>query len=442
MELPPEVKIVAGPILLPVNGVFVEERIRKDMGDIDELANSIQAVGLIQPIIVTRDQKLVAGERRLRALKKIGVSMLVHAHHFIFNDEVDGLKLKAMEIEENVKRKQLSWQEEVTAKKRLLEVLQQIHGVAQRGRPSSSEQLGVTSPGFGVNKLAALLGESNAQVSKDLELAELIEFVPQLARAETKEAARRQAVLATSVAVALQQVKLNPPKTDAKWTLYEGDFSANASNLVDESVDFIVVDPPYGKETQAMGPNSKPLIASPFADSRADVLAIGEALARESYRVLRADKFASFFFDFVLYPDLVNLLGRAGFEVDLSPLIWVKNTVINTTPYTRYGRSYEPILIARKGEPKMMRPSQRDVLEFQNVITRGTNESKVYQAQKPVALIEKLIIDLCPFEGTVVDWCAGSGTTGVAAIRQKRRAVLFEKDVAACNIIRARLGAL
>jgi site-specific DNA-methyltransferase (adenine-specific) len=89
-----------------------------------------------------------------------------------------------------------------------------------------------------------------------------------------------------------------------------------------------------------------------------------------------------------------------------------------------------------------MRPSQRDVIEIQNVITTGTQEKKLYQAQKPVALIEKLILDLSPPGSTVVDWCAGSGTTGEAALRNGRRVVLFEKDVVACNIIRARLGGL
>jgi DNA modification methylase len=430
------------PELLSVDKIVVEGRVRQEMGDIDELANSIQAVGLIQPIVLTRDYRLIAGERRLRALRKLGINNLVHASHFIYNDEVDDLKIRAMEVEENVKRKDLSWQEAVIAKKRLLEIMQQIHGVARSGYPPRSDSLGLTSSGFGINKLAALLGESNAQTSKDIELASLIEAVPELAKAETKEAARRQASLALAVAGALQQQKLNPPKIESKWVLYEGDFNENAHNLDNDSVDFVLCDPPYGEETSGMGPNSKALIANPFADSRGDVLAMVGALAQQAYRVLRMDKFAAFFFGFVVYPDLVSTLGHAGFNVDLSPLIWTKNTVINTTPYTRYGRSYEPILIARKGEPKLMRPSQRDVIDIQNVITRGTQEQKFYQAQKPVALIEKLILDMCPPQGTVVDFCAGSGTTGEAALRVGRRAVLFEKDLSACSIIKARLGAL
>lgn len=422
--------------------VTVQDRVRKDLGDIDELCDSIREVGLIQPIVLTRDHRLVAGERRFRALQRLGVDVLIHAKTFIYNDEQDQLRLQAMEIEENVRRKQLTWQEEVLAKKKLLETLQAIHGVARPGYPSRSDVLGITSPGFGINKLSSLLGESNAQTSKDIELAKLIESVPMLAKAETKEAARRQAQLAVTVAVALQQQKASPPKTDQKWTLYEGDFVNNVNNIEADSLDLVIVDPPYGADTSGMGPNSKVLLAKPFQDSLIPTNVLLSHLAEQSYRVLKQNTFAVFFFDFVLYGDLLVQLIGFGFDVDIVPLIWVKNTVINTSPYTRYGRSYEPILLARKGEPKLFRPAQRDTFEVQNVITRGINEQKLYQAQKPVELLEKLILDLCVPGGTVVDFCAGSGSTAVAAVKTGRKAILFEKDPVACQIIRARLGAL
>jgi site-specific DNA-methyltransferase (adenine-specific) len=318
----------------------------------------------------------------------------------------------------------------------------QLHGVSHPGHPSRSENLGITSAGFGVNKLSALLGESNAQTSKDLELAELIITIPQLAKAETKEAARRTALLATTVAIALKQSAANPPKQDQKWTLYEGGFEQNAFNMVDNSCDLVLVDPPYGEDTSGMGPNSKQLLAGSFNDSESYTTNLIGSLARETWRVLRPNNFAGFFFGFTVYGILLNSLQREGFQVDLAPLVWIKNTVINTSPYTRYGRSYEPILLARKGEPKLIRPTQRDVIQIDNVITRGVNEQKLYQAQKPVALIEKLILDLCVPGGTVVDFCAGSGTTGEAALKNGRRVVLFEKDATACQIIRGRLGKL
>lgn len=430
--------------MILIQSIQVKDRVRSDMGDIDGLCNSIREVGLIQPIVITRDSVLVAGERRLRAMQRLGVKELIHAKTFIYSDEVDDIKLKAIECEENLKRKALSWQEEILAKKRLLELMQSIHGIARPGYPSRSDSLGITSPGFGINKLASLLGESNAQTSKDIELAGLIEQVPELAKADTKEAARRTAILGTAVAFALKQNAEKPKSTtsEQRWTLYEGNFINNVNNIDSNSVDFVIVDPPYGEGVQGMAANSKQLLTSGFADNSTDWSVIVKPLLQQSFRVLNHDRFALFFFGFSFYGSLLDEARQAGFNVDVSPLIWVKNTVINTSPYTKYGRSYEPILLCRKGNPKLMRPSQSDVIEIQNVITRSANETKFYHAQKPVALIEKFILDLSPPESTIVDFCAGSGTTGEAAIRCKRKAILFEKEPGACTIIRARLGAL
>jgi ParB family chromosome partitioning protein len=49
-----------------------DERIRRDMGDIKGLAQNIAIVGLLQPIVVTADGLLVAGARRLAAVKELG----------------------------------------------------------------------------------------------------------------------------------------------------------------------------------------------------------------------------------------------------------------------------------------------------------------------------------------------------------------------------------
>lgn len=428
---------------LVLDAIDTKDRIRSDMGDIDALATSIQSVGLIQPIILNRQNKLIAGERRLRALKKLGLKELLHGVHFIYNDEQDSLRLKAMEVEENVKRKQLSWQEEVLAKKRLLTIMQQIHGEARSGPPSKSDVVGITSSGFGINKLAALLGESNAQTSKDIELANLVESAPMLARAESKEAARRQAILAVAVATGLQEQAQRPKvEGELRWKLFEGDFVNNVNSLDSNTVDLVIVDPPYGEETQGMAANSKTLLATPFADGAGAVTEICDSLAIHGYRVLREHRFLLCFFGFALYQNLLVSFRQAGFEVDTTPLIWVKNTVINTSPYTRYGRSYEPILVARKGEPKLIRPSQRDVIQLNTVTVRTATEQKLYQAQKPVELIEKFILDTTIQDALVCDFCAGSGTTGVAALRNKRRVVLFEKDAIACQIIRSRLGSI
>ena len=56
----------------PIDSIIVGERFRKDMGDVDTLASSIAALGLLQPIAISPDGRLLAGERRLRACRQLG----------------------------------------------------------------------------------------------------------------------------------------------------------------------------------------------------------------------------------------------------------------------------------------------------------------------------------------------------------------------------------
>lgn len=55
----------------PVAKIVVRNRVRKDFGDLRALASSINELGLLQPIGITKDRELVFGERRLRAVRDI-----------------------------------------------------------------------------------------------------------------------------------------------------------------------------------------------------------------------------------------------------------------------------------------------------------------------------------------------------------------------------------
>lgn len=57
---------------LDINHIKVGERHRKDFGDIESLALSIKTIGLLAPIVVDADNKLVAGHRRLEACRRLG----------------------------------------------------------------------------------------------------------------------------------------------------------------------------------------------------------------------------------------------------------------------------------------------------------------------------------------------------------------------------------
>lgn len=56
-----------------IDSIVVENRFRHDMGDMQALQDSIQANGLLQPIGVDKDRRLVFGGRRLAACKALGL---------------------------------------------------------------------------------------------------------------------------------------------------------------------------------------------------------------------------------------------------------------------------------------------------------------------------------------------------------------------------------
>jgi ParB family chromosome partitioning protein len=56
---------------IPISRIKVGERHRRDLGDIESLAASIADIGLLHPITVDEDGRLLAGARRLAACKQL-----------------------------------------------------------------------------------------------------------------------------------------------------------------------------------------------------------------------------------------------------------------------------------------------------------------------------------------------------------------------------------
>ena len=94
----------------PVADVIVGDRGRKDIGSLDELMASIKSYGLFHPITVNAEDNntLIIGERRLRAHKQLGRET-IRAYVVSGVTEAD---IRAMELDENIVRRQLHWSEE------------------------------------------------------------------------------------------------------------------------------------------------------------------------------------------------------------------------------------------------------------------------------------------------------------------------------------------
>lgn len=66
-------------------------------------------------------------------------------------------------------------------------------------------------------------------------------------------------------------------------------------------------------------------------------------------------------------------------------------------------------------------------------------QDQIHPTQKPVALMEFLVKSYCPEGGTVIDFCAGSGSTGVACINTNRKFIGIELDEGYFNLMKSRL---
>ncbi len=66
-------------------------------------------------------------------------------------------------------------------------------------------------------------------------------------------------------------------------------------------------------------------------------------------------------------------------------------------------------------------------------------QDQLHPTQKPVELMEFLVKSYCPEGGTVLDFCAGSGSTGVACVKSKRNFIGIEIDEKYFHIMKDRI---
>ncbi|TVR85252.1 MAG: chromosome partitioning protein ParB [Spirochaetaceae bacterium] len=98
-----------------IDSIIIRKRIRKDLGDLSSLKQSLKQHGLMNPIVITSDNMLIAGHRRFEAARQLGWNTIT-ARIVDQHDEVSQIE---MEIDENTQRKSLTTDELAEAYLRL-----------------------------------------------------------------------------------------------------------------------------------------------------------------------------------------------------------------------------------------------------------------------------------------------------------------------------------
>jgi site-specific DNA-methyltransferase (adenine-specific) len=211
---------------------------------------------------------------------------------------------------------------------------------------------------------------------------------------------------------------------EASCLVVSGDAWEEIRKLPSGSVDAIITDPPYPwlDAHVAQHTTTRPRMRWDFEKREID-----KELGFEMYRVLKEGAHAFFFVPAetgLTKPFIDAFLGRltkCGFVFN-KRFIW--DRVLLGMGYNGRAR-YEGILFLSKGERRMPCDlSIPDVL----AVPQSHHRHRAHPTEKPVSLIEKLVLFATRTGEVVLDLFSGSCSTGIAALRLGRSAICFEKS--------------
>ena len=474
--------IVRNATLIHISDIVTppgRQRKHFDTVKLQELENSIfdSSAGLIHAIQVVEidgEYQLVAGERRLRAILArlsknpeatfIYNGLSVPPYYFPVTVAANSEEVTLVEAElaENVTRADLSWQERVEAEARL-------HALKKKFNPTQT--FAQTAALITTNRDEKGQPAPNNHDSQRIKESELI--MAYMDNPSVKKASnRRQAYTAAAVAAEEdfrrvlrkkitekpvqeetaqeenQALKKNDnPQTPSdnlildvvydgekyiygRHKLYHGDALEIFPTLPDNTFNLVITDPPYGIDTTVFGS------ASNFAHNydHTDAELLYRELCITLARVCTTEAHVYIFIaanDENIFNLCQELLSSAGFKVRARPLIWHKHSRGFLTDGDSRGwrASYEQIIHARRGA----RPGavvMDDVIQCDPVHPK----TRVHAAQKPTALLDKLIKMSGVPGDKLLDPFAGSGAIYVAAEKASISVTGIEKNETSLNL--------
>lgn len=421
-----------------------------DLEAINELAESIATNGLLQAPVLRQegpDLILVAGERRLRAMTDLhefcrpfsydGVTVPPLHIPCTMLGELSTLAAWEAELEENLRRVDLTWQERAQATASLMELRQAQ--AADAGQPAPR----VSDIAREVREIPAsvpdgALGDASLQTRNELIVSRFLTD-PEIAKAPTLKEAFK-----------ILKKREEVTKREELATIVGRTFSTEDHRLLNEdslswmrgappaSFDIILTDPPYGMGADEFGDSGQGVSAAShfYKDDYDTWLPLTRTFAAESFRLAKPDAFLYAFCDIDRFAEFRELLSAAGWRVHRTPLVW-HNPDGFRAPWPQQGpqRKYELILYAVRGERKVA-SVQPDVLKY------GRDESLGHPAQKPVLLLMDLLRRVALPGDRVLDPFVGSGATVEACHELKLACTALEQDPAAYGIAVKRLQSL
>lgn len=463
-------------IRLPIASIKVIDRQRIDLGNIDELAESLQRYGLIQPIILNQENRLIAGKRRLTAAQQLGWTEIDVAYRETLSED----ELQEMELEEDVRRKDRSWQERciAIAKIHFLKYKGAFQQGAQWGQRETGALLNMSlgavsqclavaselrndpkSPMWQADSLAAALLIIN---NRNLALveAELARKQKALADQQAKDAAEaRKLEVEVSAPVDEQRQKYysnphNPPGSyeaylaekvrrlgELKSTVYLSSKFHNVNcitfmNETDQRFAAVITDPPYAIDMDMLEQDNVGMVNIDTVADEHEVDDNVDLLTKffpAAYRCLNDPGFLVLCADQMLWQFLYNEATKAGFAVQRWPLTWVKTHVcMNNAANYNYTKSTEIAMVCRKGNAQLAEKSSVSHL------VAGHDEMKEQMRHpfvKPFKFWQFMIRHTSRINDLVLEPFAGHGSGVISLLKMERNVIGCESNTEHYNAL-------
>ena len=419
---------------LAIEDIKWDKRYRAEFGDLEALTESVKEKGILQPITVSTDLRLLAGERRIRAAVAAGLTKIPALVRKI-EGEIDA---REIELIENIFRKNFEWPEECALIQEIDRLYKEKH-IAWIPRED-----GGLKPGWSSRRTAELLGKSVPSVSRALHLANAITVMPELAAYATADEAskvlkkleegviieelrkRQQASMNGSGAALDRGIKVMLKVADNNYCI--GDtFTELAALRTGGMVHVIECDPPYGIALNQVKASKDSVTSNVHTYNEipaTDYPAFLERLTKELFRVANQHCWMVFWFGPSWFTEVKVCLKTAGWQVDDIPGIWVKEHGQTLQPEIHMARTYEPFFLCRKGTPVLMKRGRANVFQF-----AGTpSGQKIHPTERPVPLIQELLEMLGVPQSIVLVPFLGSGNTLRAAYNLGMKAFGFDSS--------------
>lgn len=389
-----------------ISSIRVENRHRQDLGDIQGLADNIKQVGaLLQPIVINSKGKLLAGERRLEALKLLGKkSAPVRV--------LDLENATLAEFSENAFRKDFTMSEKIAIGEELEAIEKRKAKVRQLAGVKAKE----SEKGQSRDRAAKMMGISPKHYERGKAVVRIARAFPKskeaqeaLALLDQKKGVSKAFTLAKRVerVASIKPVKLNSKMVELHTKDFRKvDWRAN-------SIDLVYCDPPWKD------------------------VALYEDVARVAALTLKEDGFCMVYIGTSFLPKVLELMSKH--------LTFVWQLVINydgsysTMVQCGLMRRYTSVLVFSKNKTAQHHYEDR-LRGFDSYTVEGKTERDYHKWQQALSPAV-YYIESCTKEGdTVADFCLGSGTFGVAAHQLGRRFIGCDPDGSCIKIARHRIA--